>query len=82
MTMKIFTQEDTLDTITPHERELLIAHLQASFEDSTDVDHQILHEMSGVDEGVERFRATLTEKSTKLADTAAGERYLTRRWHY
>lgn len=74
MTEQINTQEDTLDTLTSHERELLIAHLQASFEDSSDVDHQILHEMSGVDEGVERFRATLTDKSTKLADTAAGRK--------
>ena len=66
------TQEK--NTLTTHETELLIAHLAASLDEASEEDHQIYHEMSGVDQGIEKFRATLADKSTKLADTAAGRK--------
>ena len=37
-------------------------------------DVQVVHEMSGIDEGIRKYRATLKDEDTRLADTAAGRK--------
>ena len=40
----------------------------------TVADVQIIHEMEGIDEGIKRYRQTLNDPKTSLADTAAGRK--------
>lgn len=63
-----------MSTLNAHELAKLEAALAVSLGEASETDHQILHEMSGVDEGVERFRATLNDPHMKLSDTAAGRK--------
>lgn len=66
--------EDKKCTLTAHERIKLIAALSADLECETDHDRQIMQEMAGVEEGVNKFRSSLEEGSLKMADTPAGRR--------
>lgn len=63
-----------MSTLSAHERARLTAALAVSLGEASPEDTQILHEMSGVDEGVERYRNTLNDPQMKLADTAAGRK--------
>jgi DNA-directed RNA polymerase len=59
-------------TLSAHDRQRMISKLSIDLGKGTAEDHQILHEMAGVDEGIERFRATTSELS--LADSVAGRK--------
>ena len=61
-------------TLSAHDRQRMISKLSIDLGQGTAEDYQILHEMSGVDEGVERFRSTLNDPNLRLADTAAGRK--------
>lgn len=61
-------------TLSAHDRQRMISHLAVDLGKGTAEDHQVLHEMAGVDEGIERFRATLHDPNMRLSDTAAGRK--------
>lgn len=63
-----------MSTLSAHEQARLEAALAVSLGEATPEEAQVLHEMSGVDEGVERFRNTLNDPAMKLSDTAAGRK--------
>jgi DNA-directed RNA polymerase len=63
-----------MSTLSAQQQARLEAALAVSLGESTPEDSQVLHEMSGVDEGVERFRATLGDPQLKIADSAAGRK--------
>jgi len=61
-------------TLSAHDRQRLISKLSIDLGKGSPEDAQILHEMAGVDEGVERYQATLQDPATRLSDTAAGRK--------
>ena len=57
---------------TPKER--IAAYDEITATGGTVSDIQIIHEMAGVDEGIRKYRETLNDEATRLADTPAGRK--------
>ena len=57
---------------TPEERIAAYDAITATGETASDI--QIIHEMAGVDEGIHKYRETLNDEATRLADTPAGSK--------
>lgn len=62
------------NTLLDTEEARLEAYDEIAQKGGSVADVQIIHEMSGIDEGVKRYRATLKDDDTRLADTAAGRK--------
>jgi DNA-directed RNA polymerase, mitochondrial len=61
-------------TLSAHSAHHLAAILAKDLGQASSTDLQILHEMAGVDAGVERFEKTLLDPNLRLSDTAAGRK--------
>lgn len=63
-----------IGTLSAHEAQHMAAVLARDLGQATSSDTQILHEMAGVNAGVERFEKSMLDPAMRLSDTAAGRK--------